>query len=400
MQPPFSGWGFCMKLPGHLRSLLAVTAAAGAAWLAQPVLRPLLYPLGRKSWRRSRGIIQHASDAIIITDERQSILQANPAAAAMFGVTIDEMQGAPLNAFIPRDQRLGANMATSHYFGDTGIHLRMKGRRASDYAVTGVRRDGQHLPLEGSISSLYESGKPIYTIILRDITERKQVQEQLAQSTTQLRELSAALQTIREEERKHIARELHDDLGQLLATLRVDLALLQRQVREPGARKLLDGMDGLVMGSITSLRRIASNLRPRALDEGGLYFALESLRQEFVSHYGIACRLHANEEELILDDAYSTAIYRIVQEALTNITRHAQASRVDLSLRRVDDLLDISIQDDGRGIAAQDMDKASSYGLIGMRERVWALHGDISILSDGGTRIMVRLPLPPRPPAP
>jgi len=396
MQPPFSGWGFCMKLPGHLRSLLAITAAAGAAWLAQPVLRPLLYPLGRKSWRRSRGIIQHASDAIIITDERQSILQANPAAAAMFGVTIDEMQGAPLNAFIPRDQRLGANMATSHYFGDTGIHLRMKGRRASDYAVTGVRRDGQHLPLEGSISSLYESGKPIYTIILRDITERKQVQEQLAQSTTQLRELSAALQTIREEERKHIARELHDDLGQLLATLRVDLALLQRQVREPGARKLLDGMDGLVMGSITSLRRIASNLRPRALDEGGLYFALESLRQEFVSHYGIACRLHANEEELILDDAYSTAIYRSVQEALTNITRHAQASRVDLSLRRVDDLLDISIQDDGRGIAAQDMDKASSYGLIGMRERVWALHGEISIVSDGGTRILVRLPLPPR----
>ncbi|WP_082488585.1 PAS domain-containing sensor histidine kinase [Duganella sp. Leaf61] len=389
-----------MKLPGHLRSLLAITAAAGAAWLAQPVvralLRPLLHPVGRKSWRRSRGIIQHASDAIIITDERQSILKANPAAAAMFGVTIDEMQGAPLNAFIPRDQRLGANMATSHYFGDTGIHLRMKGRRASDYAVTGVRRDGQHVPLEGSISSLYESGKPIYTIILRDITERKQVHEQLAQSTTQLRELSAALQTIREEERKHIARELHDDLGQLLATLRVDLALLQRQVREPGARKLLDGMDDLVMAAITSLRRIASNLRPRALDEGGLYFALESLRQEFVSHYGIACRLHANEEELILDDAYSTAIYRIVQEALTNITRHAQASRVDLSLRRVDDLLDISIQDDGHGIAAQDMDKASSYGLIGMRERVWALHGDISILNDGGTRIMVRLPLPPR----
>ena len=389
-----------MKLPRPLLSLLAITAATGVAWLARPLLRPLLQPLGRKSWRRSRGIIQHASDAIIVTDEQQSILQANPAAATMFGVSLDDMQGAPLNAFIPRDQRLGANPATSHYFGNTGIHLRMKGRRASDYAVTGVRSDGQHLPLEGSISSLYESGKPIYTIILRDITERKQVQEKLAQSYTQLRELSAALQTIREEERKHIARELHDDLGQLLATLRVDLALLQRQLREPGPRKLLNGMDELLMASITSLRRIASNLRPRALDEGGLYFALESLRQEFVSHYGIACRLHANEEELILDDAYSTAIYRIVQEALTNIMRHAQATRVELSLRRVDDLLDISIQDDGRGIAAQDMDKASSYGLIGMRERVWALQGDISILSDGGTLIMVRLPLPPRAPAP
>ncbi|KQQ42360.1 histidine kinase [Duganella sp. Leaf126] len=365
--------------------------------MLRPLLRPLLGAQASKSWRRSRGIIQHAIDAIIITDERQNILQANPAAAAMFGATVDDMQGAPLDAFIPRDQRLGANPATSHYFGNTGIHLRMKGRRASDYAVTGVRRDGQHVPLEGSISSLYENGKPIYTIILRDITERKQVQEKLAQSHTQLRELSAALLTIREEERKHIARELHDDLGQLLATLRVDLALLQRQVRAPEAQNVLAGMDELLMAAITSLRRIASNLRPRALDEGGLYFALESLRQEFVSHYGIACRLHANEEELILDDAHSTAIYRIVQEALTNITRHAQASRVELSLRRVDDKLDISIQDDGRGIAAQDMDKAASYGLIGMRERVWALHGDISIVSDGGTRIMVRLPLPPRP---
>jgi len=384
-----------MKLPGHLRSLLAMTAVAGAALLAPLLTRPFV----RRSWQRSRGIIQHASDAIIITDNQQCILQANPAAAAMFGVTVDAMEGTPLSQYIPRDQRLGASNATSHYFGNTGIHLRMKGRRASDYAVTGIKHDGLHLPLEGSISSLYENGKPIYTIILRDITERNQVQEQLAQSYTQLRELSAALQTIREEERRHIARELHDDLGQLLATLRVDLALLQRRVRDDEGRKLLDGMNDLLMAAITSLRRIASNLRPRALDEGGLYFALESLRQEFVAHYGIACRLHAHEEELILDDVYSTAIYRIVQEALTNITRHAEARKVELSLRRVDDILDIAIQDDGRGIAAQDMDKASSYGLIGMRERVWALHGEISIVSDGGTRVLVRLPLPPRMPA-
>lgn len=381
-----------MKLPGHLRSLLAVTTVVGAALLVPLLIRPFV----RRSWQRSRGIIQHASDAIIITDDQQRVLQANPAAAAMFGMSAEAMEGTPLSQYIPRDQRLGAGLATSHYFGNTGIHLRMKGRRTSDYAVTGVKQDGLHLPLEGSLSSLYENGKPIYTIILRDITERKQVQEQLAQSYTQLRELSAALQTIREEERKHIARELHDDLGQLLATLRVDLALLQRRVRDDDARKLLDGMDDLLMASITSLRRIASNLRPHALDEGGLYFALESLRQEFVSRYGIACRLHAHEEELILDDVYSTAIYRIVQEALTNITRHAAASKVELSLRRVDDILDIGIQDDGRGIAAQDMDKASSYGLIGMRERVWALHGEISIVSDGGTRILVRLPLPPR----
>jgi PAS domain S-box-containing protein len=345
--------------------------------------------------RRSRGIIQHASDGIISTDASQHILQANPSAAAMFGTTVQAMEGAPLQRYLPRDQRQGIEAAGVNYFGATGIRLRMKGRRTTDYAVTGLKTGGQHFPLEGSISSLAENGRQIYTIILRDITERKQVQEQLEQSYSQLRELSAALQTIREEERKHIARELHDDLGQLLATLRVDLALLQQQ---PGntevARKLQAGMDELLMSAITSLRRIASNLRPRALDEGGLYFALESLRQEFIARYGIACTLDANEEDLILDDAYSTAIFRIAQEALTNITRHAEAHKVILSLYRSDSMLGITIHDDGRGIAEQDMDKASSFGLIGMRERVWALHGDISIVSDGGTRIMIRLPLP------
>ncbi len=222
----------------------------------------------------------------------------------------------------------------------------------------------------------------------------KQVQEQLERSYSQLRELSAALQTIREEERKHIARELHDDLGQLLATLRGDLALLQRHTSSHAARKLEAGMDELLMTAITSLRRIAGNLRPRALDEGGLYFALESLRHEFVTRNNIACTLDANEEDLTLDDAYSTAIFRIVQEALTNIARHAEAGNVALSLYRKDAVLNLTIRDDGRGIAEQDMDKAASFGLIGMRERVWALHGEIAIFSDNGTRIMIRLPLP------
>jgi PAS domain S-box-containing protein len=379
----------------RIRSLLLLGAAAVAVRLSW-----------RMGWqcaraaavtKRSRGIIQHASDAIISTDEQQHILLVNPSAAAMFGTTMQAMQGTPLAHYIPRDQRHQAGNGTVQYFGDTGIRMRMKGRRTSDYAVTGLKASGQHFPLEGTISSLAENGNRIYTIILRDITERKQVQEQLEQSYSQLRELSAALQTIREEERKHIARELHDDLGQLLATLRGDLALLQRQGNHSAAaRKLQKGMDELLMSAITSLRRIASNLRPRALDEGGLYFALESLRHEFETRNNIACTLDANEEELVLDDAYSTAIFRIAQEALTNITRHAEARKVALSLYRKDGALHITIHDDGRGIAEKDMDKASSFGLIGMRERVWALHGDIAIASDGGTRIMIRLPLPPQ----
>ncbi|WP_307720824.1 sensor histidine kinase [Pseudoduganella lutea] len=205
-----------------------------------------------------------------------------------------------------------------------------------------------------------------------------------------------ALENIREEERTHIARELHDDLGQLLATLRVDMSLLmQRPVTDEATRDLLTGMDGRLLSAITSLRRIASNLRPHALDEGGLYFALQSLRHEFEERHGVACELIAREDELVLSDRYSTAIFRIVQESLTNIARHAQAGHVRITLRRQRNTLFLSIEDDGRGIAQADMEKPTSFGLLGMHERVWAIRGDISITgSHGGTRIAIHLPLP------
>ncbi|WP_321170292.1 sensor histidine kinase [Pseudoduganella aquatica] len=221
-----------------------------------------------------------------------------------------------------------------------------------------------------------------------------------ASSYEQLRELSAALQAIREEERTHIARELHDDLGQLLATLRVDLSLLQQQgPATPQAVRQMRSMDKLLQRAITSLRRIAADLRPHALDEGGLYYALQTLRQEFTQRHGIACQLDAHEQELVLDDRYSTAVFRIVQESLTNVSRHAGADHVWITLQRQDDRLDLTIEDNGRGISSADLNKAHSFGLLGMRERVWALDGAIDIQGrdssgDGGTRIVIELPLP------
>ena len=205
-----------------------------------------------------------------------------------------------------------------------------------------------------------------------------------------------ALENIREEERAHIARELHDDLGQLLATLRVDMTLLlQQPAANEATRELLTGMDERLLSAITSLRRIAGNLRPRALDEGGLYFALQSLRHDFEARHDVSCVLDARENELVLNDRYSTAIFRIVQESLTNIARHANARKVRIALRRGRGLLHITIEDDGRGIAQSDMEKPSSFGLLGMRERVWAIRGDIEITGSArGTRIAIHLPLP------
>ena len=341
-----------------------------------------------------RRIVHSASDAILSIDEHAFILFANPAAAHMFATSVAAMQGCSLARFIQASKRDGRS-PLDYFPAGSG----RAGRRATDYAVTGIRANGQLFPIEGSISSVEHDGQQVCTVILRDVSERHLVQQKLSRSHDQLRQLSSALQTIREEERTHIARELHDDLGQLLASLRMDLTLLQRSdaLPDPG-RRLIEGMETNLLTAITSLRRIATNLRPRALDEGGLYFALQGLRDEFVERHEIACALVADEAELRLDDTASTAIFRIVQEALTNIARHAQATDVVLKLGRIDGELLVTIRDDGRGIRAEDMEKAASLGLVGMRERVWAMNGEISISADepSGTRIDIVLPLAER----
>jgi len=209
------------------------------------------------------------------------------------------------------------------------------------------------------------------------------------------RSTDSALAEIREDERVHISRELHDDLGQLLATLRVELNLLQQlPPASPDAEARMASMDTLLLTAIGSLRRIAGNLRPRALDEGGLYFALESLRREFEKRHGISCVLDALPEALVLDERYSTAIYRLVQESLTNIARHAGAGAAEVRFQREDGQLLIDISDDGRGIAVGDMSKADALGLLGMRERVAALRGSMNVDGGSGTHIAIRIPLP------
>jgi PAS domain S-box-containing protein len=366
---------------------LFVLGFIGGSWLARQERRAPAQPLAA----HSQEIVAKASEAIITVDQARNIVLANPAAASMFLATTEEMQGQPLTRYLHAPA--GAGESPTNWFRVTGGRA---GRRGTDRAATGVRANGELFPLEGSISTSYRNGHVLHTIILHDVTERQMVQHKLSRSRDQLRQLSAALQTIREEERTYIARELHDDLGQILASLRMDLALLQQaDGNTPDSLRLMQGMENNLLTAITSLRRIATNLRPRALDEGGLYFALQGLREDFVERHGIPCALFADEAELRLDDAASTAIFRIMQEALTNIARHANASNVTMNLYRLNGELLAQIRDDGRGIRAEDMEKAESLGLIGMRERVWAMNGEITITSDEppGTRIDIVLPL-------
>ena len=344
---------------------------------------------------RLTGIIQTASEGIITINSDHKIILNNPAAAAFFGFSEREMLGMNLDQVIPVKHRKHHSAHVSK-FGTTGITLRQMGHDKSEFSVTGLKKNGEEFPIEASISSMQEGANRFYTVIFRDISDRKIARERMQLYQEELSHLSHSLQTIREEERKHIARELHDDLGQLLAALRMDLTILKKsQSNNVEAQPFIESMDQLILTSIATLRRIATNLRPRALDEGGLYFALKSLQKDFRQHHGIDCELHANEHELVLNDDLSTTVFRVIQESLTNVARHADASRVSIQLEQIDDHLHFKIQDNGHGIESHNFLKKQSFGIIGMRERVRALNGDLSIIAnaENGTCIEVNLPL-------
>lgn len=235
---------------------------------------------------------------------------------------------------------------------------------------------------------------------ITDITQRKQVEEQLLRSRQQLRELAAYRDTVREVERKRIAREVHDELGQQLTALRMRLSLLGRPADDgpplseqlADMRRLLDRMVGMV-------RHVASNLRPATLDLG-LVPALEWLAGDFEQHSGIRCRFRLLTSDdraadtLALDDTRATALFRIAQEALTNVARHAQASEAGISLKATADGISLQVSDNGRGFDPAGVKARRSLGLLGMRERMLILHGELQIHSAAGQGTTVSVELP------
>ncbi|WP_374278625.1 response regulator [Azonexus sp.] len=221
----------------------------------------------------------------------------------------------------------------------------------------------------------------------------RQSEAELRDSQERLRELTGFLQTVREDERTSIARELHDELGQALTALRIDLGWLRRQCGGLGetVRTRADAAYALVERTIDSLRRISEGLRPGMLDVLGLCAALEHLATQFAERSGIACDFSADRDEYPLGPGASIAVFRLVQEALTNVARHAGAGRVTVRLDAADSGLRLTIADDGRGFDAAAPRKG--FGLLGMNERVAALGGHLDIDGSAGTRIVVTLPL-------
>jgi PAS domain S-box-containing protein len=338
------------------------------------------------------SIVDSAMDAIISVDERQKIVLFNRAAEQVFGVRREEALGSPLDRFLPARFR-AAHRGHIEHFGQTGVTSRRMGDVTTLWAL---RADGEEFPIEASISQSGTPGSRHYTVILRDITRRKQFEDALKASQRELRELSARVLEAREEEKAHIARELHDELGQLLTALKMDLGWLRERLpADPELAARTAEMGALLDRTVGSTRRISADLRPLMLDDLGLADAAAWLVEDFAKRSGVACRIDVSEDVQGVSKAVATAVYRAVQESLTNIARHSGAKNAWVVLGAVDGAVHVEVEDDGRGIAPEDLAKARSLGLKGMRERIAFLGGslDIARAPRGGTRLKLTVPL-------
>lgn len=226
-----------------------------------------------------------------------------------------------------------------------------------------------------------------------DITERKRAEEEVRRSREQLRQLALEQQTIREEERSRIAREVHDVLGQALTALRMDVAWIERSGTDDVSPRL-DTMKSLIDETIHAVRRISTELRPGVLDDLGLGAAIEWQSTEFETRTGIACRVSVDVDLDDISNDRATAVFRIFQEVLTNIARHAGASRVFISLTTVDGSVVLRVRDDGRGAREEELSASHSLGVLGMQERAMAVGGTVQIRGKAGvgTEVVVSVP--------
>lgn len=351
-------------------------------------------------------IIRSAKDAVIAVDERQNIVLFNPAAELIFRCTAGEVLGKPLERFIPRRARVAHRQHLAGY-GERHDAVRVMG---SDRVITGLRADGEEFPVDATISQIDLHGVRRNVVVLRDVTERvrmqrelrlslvsqKRVEAQLRESRDSLRELSAALQSIREEEKTRIARELHDELGQMLTALKMEAAAIASDLspQQTDLMKRAQGMKQMIDQTVASVRRISADMRPMMLDNLGLAPTLEWLTNDIASRAGLAIELAMPEGDLGASGDAATAIFRIVQEALTNVVRHAQASKVKVDIARTGGDVRVRVSDDGCGLSEVDQRKARSFGLLGMRERAYVLGGGFSIRGKPGKGTTVEATIP------
>lgn len=315
------------------------------------------------------------------------IIDVNTAAIEHYGYTRQEFLGM-------RTSDLRAPEDPLHYV------------RPDQQQRTGIRHAGlwRHKKKSGEIiyvdvisHDMPIDGRSVRLVLANDVTEKLKAEEQLQQSYEAIRSLTQHLQDVREQERISIAREIHDELGQQLTVLKMDVSWLRKRLgdREEAVSGKIAEMVSLLNDTVRTVRRISSELRPSVLDDLGLVAAIEWQLKEFEKRTEIITEFTVDDPEPILEKEVKTSIFRILQESLTNVARHANATHVTVDLRCVEDRLILRVEDDGQGFDLQEIRTRRTLGMLGMQERTAMIGGDYAVSSapGRGTRIVVSVPI-------
>jgi PAS domain S-box-containing protein len=330
--------------------------------------------------------IEHVAGDVLGMNPQGRIVYANKAACQSLGYSREELLSRSVSDIDP----LVSRKAWENIWNDLKIRgsLRVETQHRT--------KQGRVFPVEVTATYLVFQGKEYSLACAYDITVRKRVQMDLQRSLDQVRALARRLQSVREEESKRLAREIHDQLGQTLTALRLDVSSLIGEMSEgtrPPSKKATSVLN-LVDETIRAVRRISSELRPGMLDHLGLVATVEWAGEDFESRTGIKCQLDLPREEITIDPAVATAVFRIFQETLTNVARHANASELQVRLAKVNSDLILEVHDNGKGIAEASLSSGESLGILGMRERALLFGGELKISSASGEGTTVRVRIP------
>jgi PAS domain S-box-containing protein len=342
----------------------------------------------QRSEQHYLAVSRSANDAIITAASDGRILGWNASAERMFGYTESEILGQELTVLMP--QRFRARHTEGLIRASGGGATKMIGKTVE---IAGLRKDGSEFPLEISLAQYLSEEGWYCSAIIRDITQRKQAEQRLS-------DLSAHLQNVREEEKARIAREIHDDLGGTLTALKMNTHWLEDELSAISEAAMLGdyvrSMSQLLDEAVLATRRIITDLRPSILDDLGLLAAIEWHAESFYKRTGIVCCVNCVENAGKVDQQRSIALFRIFQEALTNVARHSGASSVEVEYHDDGHEIALTVSDNGRGIKEGQDIAHTSYGIRGMRERVEQLGGEIRFACPptGGLSLIVILSMP------